>query len=161
MKYVTETLQDKLNEYKKRHDEASNTIKNTKDEINSAESALNQINETIDQFTEDVRLTLEELKNICDGYNFVSELKATINLLKQEINNYTSFDARNKADQFIVSLEMMAERLTSQGYDNISVKKLKDYHLFGHQISAEKLSESNPVISFVKFGIDKLTKKKF
>lgn len=155
-KTVTKTLQDKLKEYKKQHDDASNAIKSVEGEINSAEDALAQINATIDQFTEDVRDTLEELKSICKGYNFVAELNATINLLKQEISTYTSFEARNKAEEFVTALKIMAEMLTEQGYDQINAK---DYNVSGHQISAKKLLESNSVISLVKFGIGKLKKK--
>lgn len=160
---VVETLQDRLLEYKERYDDATANAQNARADFLSAEEALKQMQDTIDQFAKEVEKYLEELKKICKGYNFVRELQTTINILKKESNGYTSIAAKDSADQFIKALEIMAERLTEQGFDQGS-SDTQDCTAFGHKINAMEFElDTRPksVLSFLKgFGKTKIYKHK-
>lgn len=158
---VTETLQDRLTEYKNRYTEAKANAEDAQAEMDSAQDALQHMHNTIDNFSKEVEKTLEELKKICKGYNFVAELEATINILKKEAKRYTSLEAKNSANSFISALEITVDRLTEQGFaggSNISQEGTG----FGHQIDGQELDEmkSRSWISSIKGNLNKLKIKK-
>lgn len=113
-KMVEETLQDRLDAYKKRYENATHAAQVAQADISSAEAAIAQIKETIEEFTKKVEKTLNELKSICSSYDFLSELNATTKLLKQEAKTYRSIEAIKSAEAFIAALEMMADQLTQK-----------------------------------------------
>jgi hypothetical protein len=158
-KEVIETLQDRLLEYKKNYDEATANVQNSQAEISSAQDAIKQMKATIDQFAKDVEKYLEELKKICKGYNFVAELEATIGILKQEASNYTSTEVRRSANDFISALEIIAERLTEQGFDQGAGSNSKECTGFGHQINGTELDDIKSKSAFSIFK-EKLRAKK-
>lgn len=158
---VTETLQDRLTEYKNRYIKAKSNAQGAKAEMDSAQEALQHMHDTIDKFSKEVEISLGKLKKICKGYNFVAELEATINILKKEAKRYTSLGAKNSANGFISALEITVDRLTEQGFadgTNISQNGTG----FGHQIDGQELDEmkSKSWISSIKENMSKLKNKK-
>lgn len=156
---VEQTLQDRLEEYKKKHEDATYAAKNAQTDIDASELALLGIKTEISRFADEVKGKLEDLKEICKGYNFVAELYTTIQLLKEDVSRYSSIHAIESANAFISALEIMAEELTEQGFAVGDDGNSPLCTGFGHRLTAEEVTKSrSTVTSYFKGGIGSFSK---
>jgi len=142
------TLQEKLEKYQNKYNEATNAAQSAQATINTAQDAMTQIQRTVEQFVQDVESKLEELKKICKGYNFVADLNSTINLLEEEVLGYRSIEAVNSANRFISALKIMADRLSEEGF--AAGQNDDDISGFGYAVNAGEVKKERKSYLHVK-----------
>ncbi len=98
---VTQTLEEVLDDIKKKYDQAQQGTNQASQKIKSIHSTKDMIARSIAQLESDIGAECQKLKKICSGFNLVDELSDLIDQLKMESKSLVSLEAKDSSNKFI------------------------------------------------------------
>ncbi|RHZ63161.1 hypothetical protein Glove_332g8 [Diversispora epigaea] len=111
---VTETISTILHDIKCRYDIASQQHNKHSSDANSYQSTLSTLQAAANSEYQQIHKLCHDLSKICSRFNFVDELRANIECMKQDARTLQNTNLRNNAEAEIKKIEQLANDLSSR-----------------------------------------------
>ena len=109
MSVVTVTLDEELQEIKDKYLAAQKAKGDAIKQMTDSDLVKASISNEVETAKKDIADLCVDLKKICSNYNMVNELTDMIYQMKQEAESLTSVEARQTANDFIKTIEIMSD----------------------------------------------------
>jgi chromosome segregation ATPase len=110
----TQTINKVLEDIKEQYDNASRDHQKYSNDANTYQSSLANLQAAADAKYELIHKLCHDLSKICSRFNFVDELHANIESMKQDARTIQNMNVRNNAEAEIKRLEKLANDLSSK-----------------------------------------------
>ena len=110
----TQTINKVLEDIKAQYDNANKQHMKYTNDANGYNSSISSLQAAADAKYEHIHKLCHELSKICSRFNFVDELHANIESMKQDARILQNFNLRNNAEKEIQRLEKLANDLSSK-----------------------------------------------
>ncbi|RIB17851.1 hypothetical protein C2G38_2186207 [Gigaspora rosea] len=118
--YETQTLEQVLEDMKDQYDRANQQNQKHAADANNFQSNLSKLQDAANAKYEDIHNLCKELSKICSRFNFVDELHANLESMRQDARTIQNVNIRKNAEAEIARLEKLANDLSSNGNRNAS-----------------------------------------
>ncbi|CAG8761657.1 11077_t:CDS:1, partial [Racocetra fulgida] len=102
-----------LDDMKTQYDQANQQHQQYTNDANNFQSALSNLQATANAKYEEIHKLCKELSKICSRFNFVDELHANIESMRQDARLIQNVNIRKNAESEIARLEKLANDLSS------------------------------------------------
>ncbi|CAG8789804.1 10457_t:CDS:2, partial [Dentiscutata erythropus] len=106
--YETQTLNKVLEDMKELYDRANEQHQQYSDDANNFQSTLANLQTTANAKYEEIHKLCKELSKICSRFNFVDELNANLESMRQDAKAIRNTNLRKNAEAEIARLEKLA-----------------------------------------------------
>ncbi|CAG8843221.1 17758_t:CDS:2, partial [Gigaspora margarita] len=118
----TQTLDKVLEDMKDQYDRANQQNQQHAADANNFQSNLAKLQDAANAKYEEIHNLCKELNKICSRFNFVDELHANLESMRQDARTIQNINIRKNAEAEIARLEKLANDLSSNGNHNNTLK---------------------------------------
>jgi archaellum component FlaC len=126
----TETIEKVIEDIKAQYDMANQDFQKFSDDANTYQSTLENLQAAVDEKYQMIHQLCYDLSKICSKFNFVDELHANIENMKQEARLIKNIDMRKNAENEIAKLIRLAEDLSNGRAPDIAMAERKNRGYF-------------------------------
>jgi ABC-type oligopeptide transport system substrate-binding subunit len=126
----TETIEKVLEDIKAQYDMADQDFQKFSEDANTYQSTLENLQAAVNEKYQMIHQLCYDLSKICSRFNFVDELHANIENMKQEARVIKNIDMRKNAENEIAKLIRLVEDLSAGRDPDIAVTKGKNHGTF-------------------------------